>query len=68
MSVADVLLAQGTGPASESVAIEGLELPELLGISVIVGDPVPLDALRGASPVQSGGAPRLPVPVLAESC
>jgi hypothetical protein len=68
VSVADVLLAQGTGPASESVAIEGLELPELLGISVIVGDPVPLDALRGASPVQSGGAPRLPVPVLAESC
>jgi len=70
VSVADVLLAQGNGPSVESVTVEGLELPELLGISVTVGDPVPLDQLRGATPVETGGAAikRLPVPVLAESC
>ena len=70
VSVADVLLAQGAGPDVDSVPIEGLELPELLGISVTVGDPVPLDQLRGAIPAGSGGGAikRLPVPVLAETC
>jgi len=69
VSVAEVLLAQGAGPAVESVPLEGLELPELLGISVTVGDPVPLDQLRGTTPAESGGAiKRLPVPVLAETC
>jgi predicted phage baseplate assembly protein len=69
VSVADVLLAQGGGPAVESVGIEGLELPELLGVSVTIGDPAPLDQLRGASPVTEATATRrLPVPVLAETC
>lgn len=69
LSVADVLLAKGTGADIETVTIAGLELPELLGISVVVGDPVPLDSLRGAQPV-IGDAPvrRLPVPVMAETC
>jgi predicted phage baseplate assembly protein len=68
ISVADVLLAQGAGPATESVAMQGLELPELLGISVTVGDPAPLDQLRGAAPTPGGTVRRLPVPVLAETC
>jgi hypothetical protein len=68
ISVADVLLAQGAGPATESVAMQGLELPELLGISVTVGDPAPLDQLRGAAPTPGGPVRRLPVPVLAETC
>jgi hypothetical protein len=68
VSVADVLLAQGAGPAVESVGIEGLELPELLGISVAIGDPAPLDQLRGAHSVDGAQVRRLPVPVLAETC
>ncbi len=69
VSVADVLLAQGTASAVDSVAMEGLQLPELLGISVTVGDPSPLDSLRGATPVESGTTvKRLPVPVMAETC
>lgn len=69
LSVADVLLAKGNGSETETVAIAGLELPELLGISVVVGDPVSLDSLRGAqSTASTSGAPRLPVPVMAESC
>jgi predicted phage baseplate assembly protein len=70
VSVADVLLAGGGGPAVESVSIAGLQLPEILGISVVAGDPVPLDAVRGAGGVSDTGQgpPRLPVPVVAETC
>lgn len=68
VSVADVLLASGNGPAVELVAIAGLQLPEILGISVVAGDPVPLDTVRGASPGTAQNPPRLPVPVVAETC
>ncbi|EJL23183.1 baseplate J/gp47 family protein [Novosphingobium sp. AP12] len=70
VSVADVLLAGGGGPAVESVSIAGLQLPEILGISVVAGDPVPLDAVRGAGGASDAGQgpPRLPVPVVAETC
>lgn len=72
VSVADVLLASGNGPAVEAVAIAGLQLPEILGISVVAGDPVPLDAVRGAGGASGvlggGGVPALPVPVVAETC
>lgn len=68
VAVADVLLALGSGAAVDSVAMQGLELPELLGISVTLGDPAPLDQLRGASPAEGGQIRRLPVPVLAETC
>lgn len=68
VSVADVLLASGNGPAVEQVAIAGLQLPEILGISVVAGDPVPLDTVRGAGAGASQSAPRLPVPVVAETC
>ncbi|MEY2927036.1 MAG: hypothetical protein RL367_1513, partial [Pseudomonadota bacterium] len=70
VSVAPVLLARGDGPAVDFVAITGLELPEILGISVTTGDPVPIDSVRGSSaPVAiTGGKPRLPVPVVAETC
>lgn len=68
VSVADVLLASGNGPAVDQVAINGLQLPEILGISVVAGDPLPLDTVRGASPGVAQKPPRLPVPVVAETC
>ena len=68
VSVADVLLAAGNGPAVEQVTIAGLQLPEILGISVVAGDPVPLDAVRGAGAGLSQTPPLLPVPVVAETC
>jgi hypothetical protein len=68
VSVADVLLASGNGPAVDQVAITGLQLPEILGISVVAGDPLPLDTVRGASPGTTQNPPRLPVPVVAETC
>jgi hypothetical protein len=68
VSVADVLLASGNGPAVDQVTISGLQLPEILGISVVAGDPLPLDTVRGASPATTQNPPRLPVPVVAETC
>lgn len=69
-SVADVLLAEGNRGEADSVEMVGLELPRVLGISVVAGDPVPVSALRGDS--SSGSDPAtagfLPVPVIPENC
>ncbi|MEH6413437.1 baseplate J/gp47 family protein [Pseudomonas sp. CGJS7] len=71
-SVADVLLAEGERAASDLVEMSGLQLPRILGISVVVGDPLPIDALRGSNSGSGGGsgvsAPLLPVPVVPETC
>jgi len=72
VSVADVLLAEGNLPEADIVSMTGLELPRILGISVVVGDPVPIDAVRGSERTDGegsgGGATVLPVPVVPETC
>jgi hypothetical protein len=68
VAVINLLLARGSQTAAESVPLTGLELPEILGISVVAGDPVPLDLVRGAVPPTASDQRRLPVPVVAESC
>ena len=68
VAVVALLLAQGSQPAVESVPLAGLELPEILGLSVVVGDPLPLDLVRGATPATASDQSRLPVPVVAETC
>jgi hypothetical protein len=69
-SVADVLLAEGNLAPSDKVEMEGLKLPRVLGISVVAGDPVPLDAVRGERSGDRAGPARrlLPVPVVPETC
>lgn len=70
-SVADVLIAEGLRAAADVIEMNGLELPQVLGISVVAGDPVPLDALRGGA-TTTAAAPAvpslLPVPVVPETC
>ncbi|HEY1137828.1 MAG TPA: baseplate J/gp47 family protein [Xanthomonadaceae bacterium] len=73
VSVADVLLAEGDQPEADVIAMTGLELPRILGISVVVGEPVSIDALRGSERTDGeggtgGGATMLPVPVVPETC
>lgn len=74
VSVADVLLAEGDQPEADVIAMTGLELPRILGISVVVGEPVSIDALRGSERTDGegsgggGGATVLPVPVVPETC
>ncbi len=70
VQVTGVQLALGNGGPVASVPIDGIELPELVGLSVVAGDPVDLEILRGdasAGPA-SDAPPRLPVPVAAETC
>jgi hypothetical protein len=75
MFVNDALLAEGTKPEQEQIPMTGLELPRVMGISVVVGDPMPLDQLRGqATPTSTDGGTtttptrRVPVPVILEEC
>jgi predicted phage baseplate assembly protein len=69
--VADVLLAEGSRGASDVVEMTGLQLPRILGISVVAGDPIAIDALRGdrsAADQTPTSAALLPVPVVPETC
>jgi hypothetical protein len=71
MSVADVLLAEGTAAPAEVIEMSGLQLPWVVGISVVAGEPVPIDALRGDASADGAETPAialLPVPVIPESC
>ncbi|MFL5581158.1 MAG: baseplate J/gp47 family protein, partial [Gemmatimonadaceae bacterium] len=67
-SVVDVLLAQGGGAPTDVVEMTGLELPRVLGISVVAGDPIAIDALRGDAAPTSQAGTLLPVPVVPLSC
>lgn len=71
VSVSELLLAQGAGPVVDEVAVQGIELPEVLGISVSVGAAAPIESLRGAGTGDDSGdnsTRLLPVPIVAETC
>jgi len=73
-AVVDCLLAGSIGPAAEEVPMTGLELPRVLGLSVVAGEPLDVESLRGnnAAAVDqdtaTGDTSLLPVPVLPEGC
>ena len=62
----DLLLASETSRDADSVAMRGLELPHLVGVSVVEGDPVPMDEVVGDAPVAAPDV--VPVPVVPEVC
>jgi predicted phage baseplate assembly protein len=69
--VNDLRLAEGNGAAQAQIRMSGLELPRVAGISVVVGDPVDLDQVRGQA-IVTGSADAsgalVPVPVVPEAC
>ena len=68
--VRPVVVAAGADPGSDSdpVPMSGLELP-LVTVSVVAGDPLPLDQVRGlAPPAQPQPNTLVPVPVVPETC
>jgi hypothetical protein len=68
-SVNRLLLAQGTLAPSDQIEMLGLELPQVAGISVSVGEPASLDELRGQAGAAPAGSPTLvPVPVIPDEC
>lgn len=74
LSVTDLLLAEQTGAAQTSIAMTGLDLPQVVGISVVSGGPVSVDELRGLSAAAGTGGPvsvppkSVPVPVIPSEC
>jgi hypothetical protein len=66
--VTNVLVAAGSGAPEAQIRMTGLELPRVAGISVVVGDPMDLDQVRGQSPGDSGAGLFVPVPVVPEEC
>jgi len=68
--VNNVLIAAGDGAAAATIPMRGLELPRVLGISVAIGEPLPLDQLRGGTTggVLRRGTQVLPVPAVIEEC
>jgi len=65
--VRGLLLAKGSAGATDLVDISGLQLPRLRGVSVVDGDPVSLEDLRGdTSGTGPGGA--VSVPFVPEEC
>ncbi len=73
LAVESLQLAEEQLAAADEIAMEGLELPQILGISVVAGEAQPIDVIRGAaagdSASEAGDAPvRLQVPVVPEAC
>ena len=79
VAVQNILLAQEPLDAAPQVDMSGLELPRVVGISVVVGDPISLNDLRGTAGAAGqgqgqgpGGTPGLPtfvpVPVTPQGC
>jgi hypothetical protein len=54
---------------SDPISMAGLELPLVVGISVLAGDPLPLDQLRGSAPSPTAQPKTVvPVPVVPDTC
>lgn len=67
--VNEVRLSNGGSAEDQPLAMEKLELPRLLRLSVSVGAARPVSELRGDQPAPSSSALRVvPVPVIPEEC
>jgi hypothetical protein len=64
--VHDLILAGTDGQRVERVEMRALALPRLMGVSVVVGEPVPISEIQGAR-VEAPSA-LLPVPAAPETC
>jgi predicted phage baseplate assembly protein len=75
--VAGLLLGDAAGSRRDSVPMRGLQLPYIAGLSVTLGDPVPLEDLLGRDAAAGTGGDdgdgglrrrRLPVPKVPQAC
>jgi hypothetical protein len=67
--VNELRIAEGSGAPQPQIRFTGLELPRVAGISVVIGDAVDLDQVRGQSAGDPGTSSLLvPVPIVPEEC
>lgn len=66
--VRGLTVAAGADEPADSIAMTGLELPRVVGISVVPGEPLSLDDVRGATPPSEPEQTFVPVPVIPETC
>jgi hypothetical protein len=67
--VRDLLLFDQNGVIRDEIAMTGLDLPRLMGVSVVAGDPLGMDQLPGlGSTTDTTVSSFLPLPVTPEEC
>jgi hypothetical protein len=67
--VRSLALAEGASAAAQRIELSGLELPQILGIQIVAGDALDIDAVRGlGAPEPPSPATTLPVPAVPENC
>lgn len=67
--VTGLLLAQGSNSPTTQVSMTRLDLPQIAGIAVSVGEPAPIDDVRGqTSPLAEGSGSFVAVPIIPEEC
>jgi hypothetical protein len=71
--ISDVFVASGTDLPSDEIEMTSLELPRIAGLAISVGEPIPIDQLRGqpstsTTSTTSDGDVFKPVPVVPEEC
>lgn len=67
--VNDVLVAEGSGPVSPLILLHGLQLPQIMGIAIGLGDPTPMDDVRGTqTTAEQGEHTFVAVPIIPEAC
>jgi hypothetical protein len=66
--VNEVQVARSGQPLQERIDLVGLELPRVLGLSVALGDAIPVDQLRGQQAVTVPAPDFVPVPSIPQEC
>lgn len=67
--VRKIWIAEGNGAAGENpISMKRLELPRVVGISVVAGDPIPVAELRGGRSPVATTLETVPTPVVPEVC
>jgi Baseplate J-like protein len=61
-------LAEGSSAPVDRIDLVGLDLPRVLGVSVVPGDALDLNQVRGLNAEPPAGKTAMPVPLVPETC